>query len=223
MAVSDLLETKQVQSYSYDETHCGYGNASEAEMGFRSSGYEIAAFELFQSRQNQMFGDTGISSRRFTWPDDSYSTDAHATYFAGMDASGMVATGSWRGPSVDFTSFVRNDGHAVPGFDFIDITPADRVFLDGVRNGYAFIEDRDFGAIDNQVYDAAKTSRPNTRNNAAAQTAASPRLSVEAKNQNENKTSTVSTRLSSEDFGITHSRFADHEVMVAYYGGDFRG
>jgi len=223
MAVSDLLETKQVQSYSYDEAHSGYGDANVVEFDSGLRRFDVTAFELFQSRQNQMFSNTGVSSRRFTWSDDSYSTDFHATYFAGMDASSVVATGSWSSPSEDFFAGASNDGHAVPGFDFIDITPADHIFLHGVRNGYAFIENRDFGAIDNQVDDAAKAGRPDSRNNATSQTAAHPRLNIEAKNQHKNEASTISTRLSSEDFGIAHAHFIDHEVMVAYQGGDLRG
>jgi hypothetical protein len=221
--VSKLLEMQQMQNYSYDEAHSGYGDANVVEFDYGLRRFNVTAFELIQSGQNQMFSDTRVSAGRFTWSDDSLRSNVHSANFAGMDASGVVATGSWSSPSEDFFAGVSNNGHAVPGFDFIDITPADYIFLDGVRNGYAFIENRDFGAIDNQVDDTAKAGRPDSRNNATSQTAAHPRLNIEAKNQHKNEASTISTRLSSEDFGIAHAHFIDHEVMVAYQGGDLRG
>jgi hypothetical protein len=221
--VSELLETKQMQSYSYDEAHCGYGNANEVELSFRGNGFDGASFELFHSRQNQMFGNTRISSRGFTWSDNSGSTNIHTADFAGMDTSGVIATGSWSGPRIDFTTIVSDDGHAVPSFDINDISPADRVFLDGVRNGYAFIEDCNFGTIDHQVDDTAKTRRPDDRNDTAPHVAAQPSLNIQSEYQHKNKTGTESARFGSEDFGVAHPHFIDHEVIVAYYGGDFRG
>ena len=221
-----MLEMKLTQSHSYDEAHYGYGNANVVEFNSGLSRYEVATFELFQSRQNQMFGDARIGARRFTWSDDSNGTNIHSTNFAGMNTARVVSTGSWSSPSEDFFTVTSDYGHAVASFDVINLAPADRVFLDGVRNGYAFIEDRDFGAVDNQINDTAKAGRPDSRNDAASGSAAEPRLNIQSQNQKQNETGTESARFGSEDFGIAHTQFTDpahHDVMVAYYGGDFRG
>ena len=214
------LEMKEMQSYSYDEAHDGYGDSRWLNSRNVLSGYDFAALEILQTRQDQMFRDSGISTRGFTWSDDVFRTNVHAANFAGMDAASMVATGSWSSPSKDFLTIASNDRSAVTSLNILDVAPTDGVFLDGVRNGYAFVENNNFGFINDEVNHAAKADRPNGSNEAASKAGAHPSLDIESDYQNQNYSSTESARLGSEDFGATH---ALHDVIVAHEGGDFRG
>ena len=215
-----MLELQKMQNYSYDEAHTGYGDSGKMETNVIRNGYDLAVLELIQSRQDEMFSNSGIGARGFTWSDDSFDTYIHASQFAGMNTARVVTTGSWSSPREDFASILGNDGHAVFSFDTFDSVPTDRVFLDGVRNGYALIEDRNFGSVDHQVDNAGYAGRPDSGHDAAAQWSAEPGLNIQSKNQDQSNSGTDGARFGSENFGIAH---ASHDGIVAQESGDSRG
>jgi len=209
-----------MQCYSYDEAHAGYGDSNTMEANVIRGGYDFAALELIQSRQDQMLSNSGIGARGFTWSNDSFGTYIHASQFAGMNTARVVTTGSWSSPREDFASIFSNDGHAVFGFNTFNIVPTDREFLDGVRNGYAFIEDRQLGSVDHKIDDASYAGRPNSGHNAAAHWCAEPGLNIQSKNQDQGNSGTNGARFGSENFGIAH---AGHDGILSQESGDYRG
>jgi len=215
-----MLKLQQMQSYSYDEAHTGYGDSGKMEANAIRNSADIAALELIQSRQDEMFSNSGIGARGFAWSDDSFGTYIHTSQFAGMNTSGVVTTRGWSSPREDFAAVLSNDGHAVFGFDTFDRVPTDRVFLDGVRNGYSLIENRDFGSVDHQVDNAGYASRPDSGHDAAAQWGAEPGLNIQSKNQGQSNSGTDGARFGSENFGIAHT---GHDGIVAQESGDSRG
>lgn len=219
-----MLEINVVQGYSYDEAHDGYGDSSKMESNVIRNRFDVAILELFQAHENQMLSNTGISTRGFTWSDEVSGTNVHSTNFAGMNTASMVTTGRWSSPREDFSALLSDDGHGVSSFDVFDAFPSDDVFLDGVRNGYAFIENQNLGSVNYEIYDAADKGRPNSRNDTTSRGGAKPSLDIQSEYQKESYSSPKSTRLGSESFGITNAiHDAIHDVMVAYEVGDFRG
>ena len=204
-----MLKMNQVQNYSYDEAHCGYGNSREVISDFAENGYDVAAAELFQARQDQMLGNSGVRAWGFSWADDL--ANVHSANFAGVNTSGVIATGSWSSPREDFATIVGSDRHAVLGLDLINVIPTDRVFLDGVRDGYALIEDRDFGSVNHQVNNAAKTGRPDKSYDAARESAAEPILNIQPGYQGHHNSSADGAGFGAEDFGIAHAAILAHE------------
>ena len=180
-------------------------------------GYDAALTELFQTSQNQMFSNAGIGTRGFTWTDDSFSSNVHSAQFAGMNTAGVITTRGWSSPSEDFFSVMRHDRHAVSGLYFIDAIPTDGVFLDGVRNGYALVENDNFWPINNKVDNTAETARPDSSHDAAMKIATEPCLDIQTEYQYQNNSGTDGARFGSENLGIAHA------VMVSYESGDFRG
>jgi hypothetical protein len=207
-----MLKMNQMQNYSYDEAHCGYGDSREAVVDVAGNGYEIAAAELFQAHQDQMLRNSGIGAGGFSWADDF--ADVHSANFAGMNTSGMVATRSWGSPREDFATVVGNNRHAVSSFDFINVIPANRVFLDGVRNGYALIEDRNFGSENNKVNNAAKAGRPDKGYDAAGESTAEPILNIQSGYQSQHNASADGAGFGAEDFGIAHAAILAQEGGV---------
>jgi hypothetical protein len=122
-----------------------------------------------------------------------------------MNASGMVATRGWSGPCENFATVVGNNRHAVSSFDFINVIPSDRVFIDGVRNGYAFVEDRDFGPVNNEVNNATKAGRPGKSNETAFRRTAEPILNIQSGYQGQHDASADGAGFGAEDFGIAHT------------------
>jgi hypothetical protein len=206
-----MLKVDQMQNYSYDEAHCGYGNSSDAIGNATSNGSNIAGFEFFPSRQDEMFSNTGVSSRRFSGSDDF--SNFHSANFAGMNTSSVISTRSGGGPRKDFTAIVGNDRHAVSGFDLFNDIPTDRVFLDGVRNGYALIEEGDFWSVDNKINHTAKAGRPDEGNNAASKTSRKPILNIQSSDQSQNYAGAYSAGFGSKDFGIGHSPILSHNEI----------
>ena len=204
-----MLKVNEMQSYSYDEAHCGYGDSSKMESNTVLNGYHVAMSELLETRQNQVLRNAGVGARGFTWTDDF--SNVHSANFAGMNTSGVVATGSWSSPSKDFAAIIGDDGHAVSSFDFINAIPTDGVFLDGVRNGYALIEDRNFGSVNHEVDNAAKTARPDESYETTFEASAKPGLNIQSSYQSQNNASANGAGFSSEDFGITHSSILAQE------------
>ena len=197
------LEMNQVKRYSYDEAHCGYGDSKKMEFGGVLNRHDIAVTEFFQSSEHEMLGNTRVGSRRFTWSDNFF--EPHSADFARVDAPRMVATGSWGSPSKDLSPISGDNGHAVSSFNIFDQIPSDRVFLDGVRNGYAFIENRNFGFVNNQVNDATKKSGPYKGHNAAGKIATEPILNIHPGNQYQNNGGADGAGFGPENFGVTHT------------------
>ena len=208
---------REMQSYTYGEAHAGYGDSRQSDLNAVLNWNDASVSELFQTSQNQMFSNTGIRTRRFAGANDSFRANVHAAHLTGMNASSVIPTGGWSSPSEDFFSIVFNDGHAVFGFDFIDAIPADRVFLDGVRNGYALIEDCNFGAINNQINDSAEEDGPDKGYEAAFSTTRKPSLDIQSEYQKQNYAGAKSAGFGSEYLGISH------DAMVTYESGDFGG
>ena len=206
-----------MQSYSYDEAHSGYGDSSPLKSSAVLYRFDAAVPELFQASQYQVFGNAGVSARGFTWPNDSLGANVHSADFTRMDTARVVPAWSWGSPSENFFSIIGNDGHAVSGFDFIDTIPSDSEFLDGVRNGYALVENDNFWPINNKVDNTAETARPDSSHDAAMKIATEPCLDIQTEYQYQNNSGTDGARFGSENLGIAHA------VMVSYESGDFRG
>ena len=197
-----MLKMNQMQNYSYDETRCGYGDSHDSISDRILDGYDIAAFELLQARQEKVLSNAGIGSRGFTWSDDF--SNSHASNFAGMNTSSVISSWSGGRPSKDFSTVMGDDRGAVPSFDTFDVVPTNGVFLDGVRNGYALVEDRDLGFVNHEIDNAGNEGRPDEGHNTAGKTAAKPILNIKTSNQNQNNSGADGARFGSEDFGVTH-------------------
>ncbi len=208
---------REMQSYTYDEAHAGYGDSGQSDLNAVLNWKDASMSELFQTSQNQMFSNAGIGTRRFAGANNSFGANVHATHLTGMNTSSVISTGGWSSPSEDFFSIVLNDGHAVPGFNFIDAIPANGVFLDGVRNGYALIEDCNFGAINNQVNGSAEEGGPDKGYEAAFSATRKPSLDIQSEYQKQNYAGAKSAGFGSEYLGISH------DAMVTYESGDFGG
>ncbi len=221
-----MLKMNEMQSYSYDEAHAGYGDAGQVNTGALLTRQDVAQFKFFEARENQMFGDAGVGAGRLSWSDYSLGSNIHSANFTWVDASSMVPTGSWGSPSENFFTAISNDGHAISSFDLIDVIPTNGVFLDGVRNGYALIEDRNFWSINNQINDATEECGPSERDDIASERSSNPRLNIQSEYQNQHNASAKSAGFSSEYFGIAHidcPAQISHEYMVSHESGEFRG
>jgi hypothetical protein len=140
-----------------------------------------------------------------------------------MDAASVVPAWSWGSPSENFLSIFGNDGHAISGFDFIDTIPSDSEFLEGVRNGYALIEDRNFGFVDNQIDNSAEKSGPHESDNVTSQRTGKPGLNIQGEDQHKNYAGTNGAGFGSENLGVADATYNFHDYMVSYESGDFRG
>jgi hypothetical protein len=214
------LELEQMQRYSYSESSQSYGDSSETVANFGYSTDYLALAEGVQSQIGEMFSYPGIASRGFSWADDSFSAHGHSANFAGMDSASVVSTGSWSSPSKDFAAIVQLNRHAVSGFDVFDFAPANSEFLDGVRNGYALVEEENCGFVNHKVDNATYAGGPNGGDYTAAPAAGEPRLNIQTENQNQNYGRTYGAAFGSEEFGIGNR--TGHEVMVSQESGDSR-
>ena len=212
-----------MQSYSYDEAHSGYGDSRPLKSSAVLYRFDAAVPELFQASQYQVFSNAGVSARGFTWPNDSLGANVHSADFTRMDTARVVPAWSWGSPSENFFSIIGNDGHAVSGFDFIDTIPSDSEFLDGVRNGYALIEDRNFGFVDNQINNSAEKSGPHEGDNVTSQGTGKPGLNIQGQNQQKNYAGTNGAGFGSDNLGVADATHNYHDYMVSYESGDFRG
>lgn len=218
------LELNQMQSHSYNESSQSYGDSSSSVVNAIYGADYLALAECAQSQVGEMFGYAGVATRGFSWADDSFSSDIHSANFAGMNASAVIAAGSWSSPSKDFATIFGLDGHAVPSFDVLNIAPADRVFLDGVRNGYALVEEKNFGFVNNEIDNSGYEGRPNRCDETAFPATREPGLNIETEYQYENYRRTDGTALRSEEFNVASSEalIVGHKSMVAQESGDSR-
>lgn len=212
----EVLEVDEMQNYANQEARYGYGDSSQAINNAALNGYEVAGAELLQARHNKMFSNARIGARGVTWSDDF--AQFHSSNFAGMNAASVVSTGGWRSPGKYFSPISGDDGHAVSSFNVFDQIPSNRVFLDGVRNGYALIEHSDLGFVDHQVDDAAKAGRPDEGHNAARKTAGEPILNIQSDYQSQNYASAYRAGFGSEDFGVTHSSILSYQEEEGGFG-----
>lgn len=203
-----MLKVDQMKKYSYDETHCGYGDTRNSVSDASFYGLDASSAILLQASCDQMLCNAGVGVRRFSGADDF--TQFHSSNFAGMNTSGVVATGSWGSPSKDFATVMQEDRQAVFGFDFIDLIPSDGEFLDWVRNGYALIEDENLWLINDEINDAAEENRPIESNEAAGERATQPILNIQTTNQNQNNPSRNGAGFGSKKFGVSHMRILSH-------------
>ncbi len=203
-----MLKVNQVKDYSYDEAHCGYGDSRKSINDATFNSYDPASTKLFQAHIYQVLRNSGVGARRFSGAHDL--TQLHSANLAGMNPSGVVTAGGWSSPSKDFTTIKSEDGHAVLGFDFIDLIPADVEFLDGVRNGYALIEDENLWFINDEINDAAEENRPNQSDYAASERAVKPSLNIQSTNQNQDYASAYSAGFGSKDFRVSHVGILPH-------------
>lgn len=208
---------RKMQSYSYDEAHTGYGDSNQMELDVIGNRHDGAVTKFFQPAQDQVFGDSGISSWRFTWPHYSLGSDLHSTDFTGMNASGVISTWGGGSPRENLAAFMSNNRHAVSGLDFIDTIPADGVFLDRIGDDDAFIENRDFWSENYEIDNAGHKGRPDGSHNIASQRSAHPTLNVESEYQDQGNAGADGARFGAEDFGIGHNAILTYEV------GDYRG
>ena len=198
-----MLRIQEIEQRTNDEARNGYGDPQQSVFNCAWDGFDFVNLEFFPSSDDQMFGHSGVGSRGISWADDL--PQVHSADFARVDAPRMVATGSWGSPSKDLSPISGDNGHAVSSFNIFDQIPSDRVFLDGVRNGYAFIENRNFGFVNNQVNDATKKSGPYKGHNAAGKIATEPILNIHPGNQYQNNGGADGAGFGPENFGVTHT------------------
>ena len=207
-----LLEANNVERNTKHQAYNGYGNTDEV-ISDRAFNSEDAFFdEVIQSHLSDVFGDARITSWGFPGSQSSFATNFESTQFTWMDISSVVSTWSGSSPRIDSFS-MDNNGHAVSGFDGINLIPSESEFLDGVRNGYAFVKENNFRAEENLVDDRAYEDRPDRSDDSSAYTVAQPRLNIDSQNQHSESAHHEVASFRSENFWI------GHEVILSQLGG----
>jgi hypothetical protein len=185
------------------EQCCGVPVARSLELG--TSGSELSNTELGHMNGNSAIALGGASRR-----DTLVVADLHSPQLAGMNFLGMVSAGSGRSPRIK-SSVLTRDAHAPLGINQIDISPADRDFLNGIDDNQMLITENKFGSNKNQVTGNDRCDRPS---DCCGQTIAQRSRPDEASGQQNNATTHHQTTFGSKDILVAHSSIFSYSSRI---------
>lgn len=136
-----------------------YGDASVVN-GLRGASWGNSALaESLQAQFGDIAGLAGIGSRGLSGANHSAVSDLHSFYLGGVDASRVISTGSWSGPSAD-NAATNLDTHGVFHFDALNEIPTDGVTSQRVDDRDSFIKIEDARMDKEQVGAPENESAP---------------------------------------------------------------
>ena len=158
-----------------------------------------------------MNSDSAITLGGASGGDILVATDLHGFQLAGMNLLGMVSAGSGCCPSIE-TAVLTGDAHAPFGIDQINITPADRDFLDGVNDGQGFFGKNYFGSDENQVGTVDDSYGPS---NCCSQSVGRSSRPDKASAEHNDASAQDETALGSKDFALMHTSIFPHFSLTS--------
>jgi len=183
---------------------CGVPVELSLELG-------TSAGEISDTKLRHMNSDSAITLRGASGGDALVATDLHSFQLAGMNLLRMVPAGSGCCPSIETTVFA-GDAHAPFGIDQINITPADRDFLNGVNNGQGFFGKNYFGSDENQVSTVDDSNGPS---NCFSQSVGRSSRPDKTSAEHNDASAQDKTTLGSKDFALMHTSIFPHFSLTS--------
>lgn len=167
--------------------------------------------KIFQTLRSQVGGGSTVSSRTFTWTNQTSSPYLHSFNFAGMHTSSVVSTRSWSGPSVNRFSTHKNT-HGVLGFNTFHSVPTHGDLIERVSNPDSFVKELNLGPVENQIDQIRRKNTPAAHDKNSVQIRSSNCLKTQDENKNVRDGGSKNAATRTKNIKVSHVTILSQKV-----------
>lgn len=155
---------------------------------------------------------TRIRTRRVGSSDASVRLDTKAFDITTVERTRTITTRRWSGPSID-SAIIEGNSQGVFSANVFDFIPTDSELAKWIDDSNSFIEENNFGAMQNQVDAHTNQSAPRDRSESFMQGSDESTLDNHDRNQRVSDVSTNHSTDGAKSFAVAHAPiFTQDEV-----------